>query len=76
MPIGTWKNLAGKRCKCGNYATHYRDEPICCDCHGGQRINQNEAKIEHERILLREDDAFHKELSSKLNKMKKSGDLF
>lgn len=58
MPCSTWEEVAGKKCQqCGGYATHYYgDILICCECHGGHLVSQKDAKIEHERIIMKRDD--------------------
>jgi hypothetical protein len=47
----SWEDIAGEKCAdCGGYATHhYGNVPVCCQCHGGNMITQEEAKAEHER---------------------------
>ena len=70
MPCTLWEDIAGKKCSCGNYATHYYgSEAICCQCHGGNLVTPEEAKREVERILLKEDDEFHKKLSNNLDEI-------
>ena len=71
MPCSTWEEVAGKKCeRCGNWATHYYGKVLmCCECHGGYLVTQEEAEKEHEKIILREDDKFHKKLSDELNKI-------
>jgi hypothetical protein len=59
MPMTTWEAIAGKRCAdCGGYATHYfANDPVCCACHGGDMISQEDAKTEHERVLAERGNA-------------------
>lgn len=49
MPMTPWEDIVGEKCsQCGGYATHwYGYSPLCCDCHGGKIISQEEAKIVH-----------------------------
>jgi hypothetical protein len=54
MPMTPWPEVIGKRCHaCGGYATHiYGDIYLCCDCHGGFIISQEEARRVHETGVL------------------------
>ena len=68
MNLTHWQKIAGKTCECGNWATHFwGTKPICCTCHGEERIDETQAHREHYRIILMRDDAFHEALDKKLN---------
>ncbi len=50
MPMDSWEDVAGLFCDCGNHATHfYCGLVLCCSCHGGEVINEEEARIAHEQ---------------------------
>jgi hypothetical protein len=46
-----WVDIIGYRCiTCGGYATHWDGVmALCCDCHGGGLVSQDEARIMHEQ---------------------------
>jgi hypothetical protein len=65
MAYDTWEDVAGHKCSgCGKYATHFYGSygAICCDCHGGYLVSQKDAKKEHERVILKQDDEDHKKI--------------
>jgi hypothetical protein len=51
MPLTLWRDIIGERCDgCGGYATHwYGAVPLCCQCHGGDLVSQEEARRKHEQ---------------------------
>ena len=51
MPLTPWIDVLGYRCvSCGAYATHwYGNVTVCCQCHGGDLVSQEEARRMHER---------------------------
>lgn len=53
MPMDMWEDMVGQFCACGNHATHwYGGISLCCGCHGGEVITEEEAACAHK--LLKE----------------------
>jgi hypothetical protein len=50
MPLTPWIDVLGYRCvQCGGFATHwYGHVTVCCQCHGGDLVSQDEARRMHE----------------------------
>jgi hypothetical protein len=59
MPITPWEDIAGKKCKCGELASHYYcNVPVCCKCHrsqigehGGEYFSKEDVKLAHKKVL-------------------------
>jgi hypothetical protein len=56
MPLTPWIEILGYACeRCGGYATHwYGPLALCCDCHGGNLVSQEEARRQHEGVPAEE----------------------
>lgn len=49
MPLTLWEAIVGYKCEeCGKPATHfYVIGPLCCECHGGGIVTNEEAEVIH-----------------------------
>jgi hypothetical protein len=65
MPMTPWDSIAGHRCSCGKLATHwYGPYPVCCACHGGYMISEEDTKEAVEQVLNDKIDEWHKSKST------------